>query len=250
MIAILEKFFKWVFALSLLVVIVSAFYKDTMPGPSYYESQSLNPPAQSRTYRSAFTTEVNGEIYQIEPKYSYELEGVVVSYHDADVISDIYHHDMWKDYLNLRDICVIWGDNVRSAVYQKMQFENTTWTCWAYWPDRETGKQFSMQQLSNNHILSHDEAISSRLLSAEVGDYVRMKGLLVDYRNPASGFNRKTSTVRNDTGNGACETIYLEAFEVVDKANSGLRQIYSMAWYIAIVSLVGFLACFALSPVR
>ena len=34
---------------------------------------------------------------------------------------------------------------------------------------------------------------------------------------------RGTSTTRDDTGNGACETIYVTGFEIIGRANAGWR---------------------------
>jgi hypothetical protein len=78
---------------------------------------------------------------------------MVVSYHDADSFLDIWHHKRWLDFLNERDLCVIWGRNVESGVYKAMKFSNDSWTCWASWPDSATGQKFQMNAFSNNHIL-------------------------------------------------------------------------------------------------
>ena len=247
---LLERLFKWLLVISTLVLLYAYFVKDDLPQPGYYDASLLAPPVQLPTSRPVFTSKVNGEEYVINPKFDYELSGVVVSYHDADSISDIYHHDQWKDFINLRDICVIWGSNVTSGVYKKMAFKNATWTCWASWPDRETGQQFSMNQLSNNHILSDNEAVNAVLMSAEPGDHIRLKGVLAEYSNPSSGFNRGTSTRRDDSGNGACETIYLDEFVILNKANAGVRAWYSFAWGVFLLSMIGFLVTFFITPVR
>jgi hypothetical protein len=220
-----------------------------MPDPAYYQHGSFKEPSQTRTYRNAFSVTVNDQSYNIQPKYNYELEGVVVSYHNADAAWDMYHHDMWQDFLNLRDLCIIWGNNVSSGVYKRMDFNNNTWTCWAYWPDQETGNRFSMNQLSNNHILSTKEYVTRALMSAEPGDHIRFKGVLAEYSNLGNGFKRGTSTVRDDTGNGACETIYIDEFEIINKANANIRWLHSMAKWIAITSLVGFIVMFIVAPV-
>ena len=74
--------------------------------------------------------------------------------------------------------------------------------------------------------------------------------MLSEYANKANGFFRGTSTTREDTGNGACETVYLTEFEVVKKANPKLRRFFAFAKGLGIISLVGFLAMFFVAPVR
>ncbi len=245
----LEKLFKWLFLSSVLVLALTFIWKDRMPEPAFYDLASLKDPMQQPTWRKPFVTEVNGQQYRIEPQFEYALDGVVVSYNDADAITDIWHHRKWQDFLNVRDLCLIWGDNLANGVYQQMDFHNDSWTCWAYWPDAATGSRFSMTQLSNNHLLADDYEVKRALMSAQPGDQVRFKGFLASYANPANGFERGTSTVRTDTGNGACETVYLQDFTIVRQANPGMRSLYLAAKWLAILSLLGFIAMFAIAPV-
>ena len=53
-----------------------------------------------------------------------------------------------------------------------------------------------------------------------------MKGQLVNYANLNNKFSRGTSITRNDTGNGACETIYVEDFEIIKENSPGWRTAY------------------------
>ena len=107
-----------------------------------------------------------------------------------------------------------------------------------------------MAQLSNNHVLIDDEAIRNELMKSEPGDHIRLKGMLVEYSNPRSGFYRSTSTIRDDTGNGACETIYVTDFAIIKKANQQLRLIYSIAKWSTIISLIGFVIFFLVAPYK
>ncbi|MCB1761080.1 MAG: hypothetical protein KDI68_15020 [Gammaproteobacteria bacterium] len=224
--------------LSLGALIVSCQHKDELPQAGLYDPAYLADPVQSATAEPPFRIEAGEQRYLIKPIQDYRLQGVVVSFHDADSWWDIYHHASWQDYLNTRDICVIWGGNITSGVYQAMTFENTTWTCWASWPDAHSGARFSMLQLSNNHLLTENPYINEQIKSAEIGDQVYLEGHLAAYANLQNGFTRGTSTRRDDTGNGACETIYVNRFEIVRKANRGWRLGYSITKAVLIVSLI------------
>lgn len=236
--------------LSLSTMGAAYFYKDKLPDPSYYDLDQLDEPIQTPASEQTFTLRVNAQEYLVKPEFSYELDGVVVSYHDADDLTDIWHHKRWKDFINLRDLCVIWGGNVESGVYKRMTFSNDNWTCWASWPDAAAGALFKMNALSNNHLLTDDDAVKTALMSAEPGDHVRLKGVLASYSNKASGFQRGTSVIRDDTGNGACETIYLDEFKVIKKANRKLRRLYDLSKWLTLVAGTGFLIMFAIAPVR
>jgi hypothetical protein len=250
MLHLLESLSKWIVIISLAVMLITFSSKDDLPDPEAYNLDRLTDPKQEKTSRSPFSVEAGGESYIINPKFSYQLEGVVVSYHNADALDDIYHQGSWKDFLNVRDLCVIWGDNIGSGVYQKMSFKNSTWTCWYSWNDAETGLRFKGEQLSNNHVLTDDSELKHLLMSTETGDHIRMEGLLAEYENPSNGFNRGTSTVRTDSGNGACETIYIEHFEIIQKANKRIRSLYHAAKWILIISLGLYLTLFFITPVK
>ena len=79
--------------------------------------------------------ESQGVTYTIEPLFDYALDGVVVSLHDSDAFIDVYHFKDWKDFLNIRDLCVVWDPNVGSGVFRAMDYHNTTWTCWIAGPE-------------------------------------------------------------------------------------------------------------------
>jgi hypothetical protein len=250
MLLLLQSVSKWMAIASLLILLIALFYKDRLPEADFYRQERLGEPEQRQTRDTPFWIETEGQRYRVEPLYDYSLEGVIVSYHDADDFADIWHHEKWLDFLNIRDLCVIWGDNVSNGVYRNMTFDNDSWTCWAHWPDADTGRRFSMTQLSNNHLLVDDPSIKRRLMAAETGDHIRITGKLASYENPANGFQRGTSTRRDDTGNGACETLYVEDFEIVDKANPGWRGLAGFAKWSLGLSLTAFILLFFITPMR
>lgn len=241
--------FKWTFYISLLVLIGSYFLKDRLPDSSYYDLNRLTDPVQRFTSRDSFILEANEYSYQVEPKFSYELHGIVVSYNNADAFADRWHKRM-EDFANIRDLCVMWGGNIELGLHQRMSFSSDSFTCNSQWKDHQTYADFSVSEMSNNHLLVQDNAVKQALLSAEPGDHIRIKGSLVHYRNNRNNRVRKTSTVRTDTGNGACETIFVDEFEILKKANPGMRTVYSLGKWIAGLSFVGFVMLSFVAPVR
>jgi hypothetical protein len=247
---LLERLFKWLLLASLLGLAAGYWHRDHLPDPDFYDSSIDSAPRQTPTRSRPFSVRAGEQRYDIKPLYDYELRGMVVSMHHSDSFLDIYHHQDWGDFINIKDICVIWGDNVRSAVYQDMDFKNTTWTCWAYWPNGEVRRRFSDAQLSNNHLLADRPAIQEAIMSARPGDQVRLRGMLAEYSNPANGFQRGTSTSRQDRGNGACETIYVKDFQIEQRANPGWRRLFTVSAWLAPLSAIGFIGLMAVTPVR
>jgi hypothetical protein len=224
--------------------------KDRLPDADFYDQSRLVEPRQEATAEQPFQVDAGGIRYRIEPVADYELDGVVVSYHDSDAFSDIYHHKDWKDFLNIRDLCVIWGRNVGDQVYRELKFENSTWTCWMYAPTQAALQRFRGDQLSNNHLLAADRRVQEAIMAAQPGDQIRFRGLLARYSHSNGAFQRGTSTVRTDTGNGACETVFVRDFQVLEKANQGWRQLYGLAKWAAILCLIGLLILLFVAPPR
>jgi hypothetical protein len=249
MLTLLEKLAKWLFFASLIGLALAWWNRDNYPAPEFYSDAIVDPPRQSKTEAQEFTARAGDQRYLIKPLYDYELDGMVVSMNHAGSWIDIYH-DEWGDHLNLKDICVIWGDNVDTEIYREMDFKNTAWTCWASWPDRGLGQVFQQDQLSNNHLLADDPAVQHAILAARPGDQVHFKGYLAEYRNPANGFRRGTSTRRDDRGNGACETVYVERFDVVREANAGWRRLFNVSQWFAPLSLLAWIGLLTVTPVR
>jgi hypothetical protein len=246
--AFAETLCKYLLTFCLLAMGVLSFYKDKLPEPAFYDLAALAEPRQAETDRQPFKSQAGGQEYAITPLYDYELHGVVVSYHNADSFTDIWHHTRWLDFLKERDVCVIWGDNVASGVYKAVEFSSDSWTCWFSWKDSSINGRFKPDAVSNNHLLVDDAVVRDALMQSELGDHVRLKGQLAEYANPANGFRRGTSTIRTDTGNGACETVYVTDFEIVKKANPGLRKLYKAMKWLAVISGVGFLILFFIVP--
>ncbi len=231
---------KRIAQISFILMIVSYITKDTLSSSVDHSDLFIDPPKQYKTDKQSFDLEVNHEHYHITPKYNYTIEGIVVSTHHSDAFLDMAH-DEWRDYLNSADLCVIWGENIKNSVYKDMDFNNGNWTCYYSWPNSEVKQRFHEDQLSNNHLLTHDASIKQTIMDVEPGDHIRIEGILADYTNPVNGFNRKTSITRTDRGQGACEIIFVEKFDIVQEMNSFQRVVFDISKFLFIISSIFFL---------
>ena len=145
---------------------------------------------------------------------------------------------MWQDHLNVVDLCIVWGDNVATDAYRSMRFTNGTFTC--YFAPRAGADMsgFSVRDVSNNHLLAENRRVVERLRDVRVGDQVRIEGFLAEYSHSAQGapFSRGTSTTRDDTGNGACETIWVAEVRTLRRANAGWRAVLVGGWIAALLA--------------
>lgn len=224
-----SKAFRLCFLVSLLIWALSLHFDDRLPKPNEIFSQLYLDPVQTRDdLPAAFPVVKKKVLYTVTPLFHYELYGLVVSQHRSDSLLDISHR-RWQDFLNIKDLCVVWGRNIRSGVYREMKFWNRDFTCMCSFPDGDIAGLFSGSHLSNNHILCADEKMSRRIMKTRPGDQIYFKGYLASYSQAANQFSRGTSTVRDDSGNGACETVFVTDFRIIKRANPVWRAVKPLA---------------------
>lgn len=189
-------------------------------------------PIQEPLNKTPFPFEYRGHRYQIEPVAAYAISGLVVSRNDISSVFDAYHT---KDSVDFRDICLVWGSNVGSGVFRKFKFWSMPWSCHYQTDDRAALDSFNESQISNNHLLSADPAIRETISKMEIGDQVRLQGFLVNYWPlEASELVRRTSTTRNDTGNGACEVLWVERAEFLRRGGTNWHILESIGGWLLV----------------
>lgn len=206
-------------AVSFAWLLVSFWNRNELPRNIEYVAGISNEPAQTATRERPFNVSFNDVEYLIEPEFEYDITGMIVSYRHHDNNSRM--HRLANDHLNMLDVCVVWGDNTASELH-KIDFWNGIFTCNVFTRDQAAWDSFDMNQLSNNHLISGDDYIRDRVKDIQVGDQIRVSGFLASYSS-AQGGKRGTSTTRTDTGDGACETLYVERFQIVQPATSYWR---------------------------
>jgi hypothetical protein len=210
---------KWLFWASAALAIACFWKRNDIPRNVAFRAELAAPPHQTTTDKSPFTVEYAGVRYGVEPKYAYDLYGMVVSYRQHD--GESLMHKRANDHLNVADLCVVWSDTAFSPTLHKISFWNGIFTCNFETRDTEAWANLDPHEVSNNHLISADDAIRDRVATVGIGDQVHIRGWLASYGN--GGSKRGTSTTRDDMGNGACETIYVDRFEVLARTRSGWR---------------------------
>ncbi|MGH8193812.1 MAG: hypothetical protein ACREQ8_05325 [Woeseiaceae bacterium] len=219
---------------AVLLLLVSFWKRNDIPDDIVLPPAIDEEPLQSATMREPFPVEYGGVVYRVDPQYDYDLYGLVVSYRQHDDSSRM--HRLANDHLNMADLCVVWGSNARSEYLNKLDFWNGVFTCNVKTSDSAAWASFDMTKLSNNHLISNDAAIRDRVLDVKIGDQVRVRGVLASY---GSGDARRgTSTTRRDTGDGACETIFVDQFEIVETAPGAWRTIMVLSLALAAITLI------------
>lgn len=230
-------------ASGLILLAAATWQKEALPPQQVLSPDLLKEPEQGKIGQAAFDTRVNGVTYSIQPLYTYHLYGLVVSMHDSKTWWDYIHRE-WNDHLNVMDLCVVWGNNVSSGAYKGIDYSSGQFVCYVNPKSIEAFQAFDQHALSNNHLLTDNPDIARAIRKVRIGDQIRFRGYLAEYsHNHGQPFKRGTSIVRTDTGNGVCETIFIEDFEIL-KPGGGPWRI--LVWVAAFMLVVGVIAWFRL----
>jgi hypothetical protein len=214
---------------STAVLLVSFWKRNDLPPASALLPQLAAEPLQRPTTKHPFTAEYSGVRYAVEPQYEYDLSGMVVSYRQHN---DDSMHRLTNDHLNMADLCVVWGSTAASPHLSEISFWNGVFTCNFQTQSQTAWESIRLQQVSNNHLISPDDVIRNRVAKVKIGDQVRIRGWLASYGT--GGNKRGTSTTREDTGDGACETIFVNDFAIVQPAHGPWRT----ALYVSLVMVL------------
>lgn len=151
--------------------------------------------------------------FELTPLARFEVKGRVLGQlvYDADTVAE----------LSPVDIALGWGAMSDSRVLS--QIEMSQGERFFYWrTQRAPVPRSTIEQFSTNvHAIPATPEIEQRLRMVRPDDVVRLSGLLVNAYRPTDGYRWKTSLVRDDTGDGACEIVYVTDIEIASPLPRG-----------------------------
>jgi hypothetical protein len=114
------------------------------------------------------------------------------------------------------DLGVGWGPLSDTRVIDQLEFSQMG--RFLYWRPKRAGDfpvpvQMLVTHAAQMHLVPASAELERRLKKLRPGQLVTISGYLVDVSGPG-GFTWNTSLTRTDTGNGACELVWVEALEV------------------------------------
>lgn len=208
-------FSKTLLFLIICTAIISIYKENTFDTVSknieYVKSlRNIPNPSQIQT-TGTITKIINGSNVKINYVAKYSISGRVVDVHD-------YYGDNIEDILSRKDVGISWGFLVNENNYNKVRWSSigNRYLSWfsndGAWVNAMGGVNKITEYCSNNHLIPSDNRNKSLIDDIKEGDFVRIEGYLVNvyYKNSnGSSFYWNTSTSRIDTGDGACEVLYV-----------------------------------------
>jgi len=144
--------------------------------------------------------------YQIMPAAEFSVEARVLS-------TETYHMGREAD-LSLIDLALGWGPMSDGAVLDRLQISQGNRFYSYRWSDQPPIQPSEIVEHSANmHMIPSSDEIKRRLDKVSEGQVVAISGYLVRVQAP-DGWHWNSSMTRSDSGNGACELVWVKSLAV------------------------------------
>ena len=158
---------------------------------------------------SKLTVTRDGRQYVIEKLFKYEVSGEVLSASSYDVT--------WTNDFADVDVGLLWGPKREQL---KDRFKFFQMGRWLFWrtdaPVSDADRSDVTTHISNNHLIPSETSkhLAKAFRMLRKGDEIRLSGSLVRILGPGGEAVATSSTVRGDTGDGACEVMWVDELQV------------------------------------
>ena len=143
--------------------------------------------------------------YTVTPLATYDLTAVVLG-------SRTYSSGREADTSPI-DFALGWGAMADPTVLSS--YDSSQRDRWYYvrWSRSPIAREEIVRSSANTHLLPATPELARQLATVRPGQAVRLRGYLVEV-SASDGWRWRSSLTRDDTGQGSCEVIWVEALEV------------------------------------
>lgn len=201
----------WIF-ICLLVITVGCgrgLFSSGNPVPKESATELVNvsqdPEQVSNKQLGPFTIKTDKGNFTLTPMAEYRIDAMIVG-------TKQYSSD-WNSQISPMDLALAWGGLAKADYNKYIEYEQRDrWYYYRYNKNSPFDSSYISNHSSNNHIIPATENLKRILLKMEVKQAVLLQGYLVNVDGASDGRTVwwRTSLTRTDTGNGACEIIYVK----------------------------------------
>ncbi len=197
---------SWVIAIVILGLLHSYYTADSAEiqwVDSDHKQSLLSEPFQ----KTVSSKPIPHDEYMLQPQAAFEITARVLS-------KTKYTFDQNAD-LAPYDLALGWGPMSQHAVLDTLKiWQDHRWYYYQYEgnpviPNVEMGKHSA-----NMHLIPDTDDIKNKIKAAKRGDAIHLTGYLVNVTGDG-GYYWNSSLTRTDTGDGACEVVWVKSFEIL-----------------------------------
>ncbi len=172
------------------------------------DPSQINLPADTRAFQ-------HGR-FRLKPLAVFSIEARVLH-------RKVYHFDKESALVPV-DLALGWGSMSDQRVLDQLSITQSGRFYWYHWPRQPPiPKDEIISHSTNIHIIPSTSQIARRCKWLRVGSLVRLDGDLVEASGP--NINAwKSSLTRTDSGNGACELMWVKKMSILNEKEAPDRQ--------------------------
>jgi hypothetical protein len=145
-------------------------------------------------------------------KEGWTLQPVAVFSLDARVLGVKWYSGDFTAKLAPCDLVLGWGPMSDTAVLDRLNItQQNRFYRWRFWGTPPISESEIKTQSANMHIIPADDSIAETLKTLREGSLVHLSGNLVVATHPKADKPWRTSLARDDSGEGACEILYVKS---------------------------------------
>lgn len=163
------------------------------PGVLVAEEPAQTPPRSPRLIESGH--------YQLTPLADYSIRARVLG-------AEHYRFDQVADLVPI-DLALGWMSMSDSRILDRIHLFQLGRRFYYWMPGGVLSAETAKISAANTHVIPADDEILRQLMELKEGDLVRLTGQLVEVTGP-KGFTMRSSLRRDDSGDGACEILYVQ----------------------------------------
>lgn len=211
------SFLKVLIPMILIVVGAVLFLNGNIGGNNDKRSVPGIPEPKQTEAKGGTDFVESGYNVHLDYLYAYDIEALVVH------TKDYYGTDLGTK-LAPRDLALAWGTVAKyNSTVDFHWDQHGRWYFWKVNTYEELAPVGTVddvnRQSANNHLIPANSSIRNTIKKIHTGDHIRLKGYLVNITASNSGgkqFYWNSSTSRADTGDGACEVMYVTEATILD----------------------------------
>lgn len=203
--------------LAIIVILIVVIVGGTiviLNTPIFQSLENISAPIQNKCEYELVSTAVDRQTTKMMKMYSYEITGVIIGLKEYFPVNTI-------DKLSIRDVAIGWGILTQDNNYEKFKYYTivnraSTWDMSGDVLTSLGGVDEINKNMSLNHLIYSNQETRDQMSELKIGDYVRIKGYLVNVDFAIEG-EWNTSITRDDKGNNSGEIIYVESIKWLKK---------------------------------
>jgi hypothetical protein len=203
---------------TLIAIALAWFAYAYFHRPIKYPSGILVSSDPEQTNLSESAAPIEQGAFHLKPLAHFELDARLLH-------RKIYRWDRQSKLAPL-DLAVGWGPMSDQAILDRLRISQSMRFFWYEYQQPPIAKEEIISHATNLHIIPSTPKIASQCKSLRVGSLFHLRGELVEATGPDMGTWRSSLT-RTDTGNGACELVWVEELSplATEESNGQVRLV-------------------------